>query len=222
MVDTDLEIRNVTDTLESIPGWDRLTDLEKSKIHQGTRGLFNAVRGVRSMELEWGKYLDYAESTLKPKGLWIRYLRHIQLRPKTADRWMKRYHQLKTIPGHIQDFARMRGISEISPTILKVLPPPRSKDPEVIEEYLEKVQKRHRAERKTVKRPPANLQKEIVFYAGARAPLLPESWSAKDRTAWWVETAGMMFAKVGVHGSQNVQPVKPPEPGKPGRKRERK
>jgi hypothetical protein len=174
------------------------------------------------MELDWGKFLDYAEATLKPKGLWIRYLRHIHLRPKQADRWMKRYHQLKTIPAHIQDFARMRGVSEISPTIMKVLPPPRSKDPEVIDGYFDQVQKLHRSERKTVKRPAANLQKEIVFYAGARASLLPERWSDKDRTAFWVETAGMMFAKVGIHGTQTVQPVRPPEPGKPGRKRERK
>lgn len=199
-------------------GVGELEPREKQILEREAKALRSDMVTFAQSKLAIGEHLLKIHEILEPKRVFGRFLDNLRsgLSKKTAYRYIEGFQNAGQILSEpILREAMARGMNMLGTgdkplgrytLAVKRLPPPRSTNPKVIDQYLENVQEKTREiYSNELERDEDELVKEVFRFFDARFQRLPNHHKTRRR---FVETlGGMMVARLGVSSPQTFEPV---------------
>lgn len=215
------------EALKLLPGWGALTKKDQALVEEETEALSEELLNFGRSKLAIGERLAKLQSVLEPRRMFRKFLSSYNFRRSTAYNHIAGFNHAKALlPPSVLERAMARnmnilGHKEAEPLgmythTIKRLPPPNSKDPKVIDAWLDSVEKgrqkeRHRRARTVVEAQydTETLMKEAYRYVNIRLEKIPNRGRA--RRAWLESLAGMLLTRVGVQSAVPIAPEAVPD-----------
>lgn len=203
--------------LASIRGWDKLKTAEQDIVRRETKELQQTIQDAGRLRLAIGEHLSRVRDVLgakNHKGMWEKWLKTLPfgLSRSSANRYIQNYEVARTIlPKPYMELALTRETGFLDRNMVAVNPPPKTRKKEEMIEYLDSLQKPHRAS--DLADDPEVMKREVYQYWKLRFDRLPSHH--KTRAAWNRSLWGMMATTMGVSGEFGVTPTAVPDDFKP-------
>lgn len=215
------------EALKLLPGWGALTKKDQTLVEEETEALSAELLNFGRSKLAIGERLAKLQAVLEPQRMFRKFLGAYNFRRSTAYNHIAGFNNAKALlPAPVLERAMERnmnilGHKEAEPLgmythTIKRLPPPNSKDPKVIDTYLDSVEKgrqkeRHRRARTIteVEHDPGTMMKEAYRYVNIRVQKIPNRGRA--RRSWLESLAGMLLTQVGIQSAVSIAPEAVPE-----------
>lgn len=210
---------NLTFDPETLQGWDKLNDDEKTVVKTETTELSEAVIQMGRSRLGIGQHLLMLREILEPKRMFVAYIKNFRFSRATAYRYIDQYKGVsEKLPTPIMDIAIAKGYQNISSKAVAEILPPKTENEDKIIEYLDAVEKMKKPVPQEKSYNPDSLMKECFNFVHLRFQRLPKS--GRTRSAWMRMFTGMLLTELGVSSDQSISPVAIPteyrtQPGRP-------
>lgn len=204
--------------LPALDGWDSLEKEEQDVVTAETSALDKALRDEGNARIAVGEHLYNIREVLEPKRVWNKFLLSItRFSRATAYRYISVYTAAKNLlPEPVMQAAMLRGMNRIDLDAVRELPPPRSSNVTVINEYLNELSNRPSAPREETYDPNL-LKRECLNFVKLRYDRIPAV--GRSRSAWLTSLIGMMLTQHGITQPTTITPVPIPESFKVARGR---
>jgi hypothetical protein len=211
--------------LQTLPGWDSIPRKDQIYIERETKGLGEALTDYGRSRLSIGEHLTNIKDKL-PKGMFTKYLGAYHFKRSTAYKAIASYkNAVQWLPEPVLKAAMARnmpllGESDEKPlgaytNAIKRIPPPKSEDPVVIDQYLDSIEEsRKRGDARSSKMAEVDEDAEVLLqhayrFVSSRLKKIPNR--GKSRRQWVDKLVGMILTELGVSGQQSFHPEGIPE-----------
>lgn len=211
--------------LQTLPGWENIPRKDQIYIEKETKGLGEALENYGKSRLAVGERLTNIQEKL-PAGTFSRYLKAYHFKRSTAYNTIASYKnavQWLPEPVLLRAMARnmpLLGASADQPLgihtkAVKRLPPTQSKDPVVIDQWLDTIEE---LTKKTDARSPKMVEVDedtdvLLLQAyrlvSSRLKKIPNR--GKSRRVWLDKLVGMLLTEMGTSGHQTFEAEGIPE-----------
>lgn len=208
---------------DDLKGWDKLKAPEQLVVRRKTQDLIEHIHAAGRNRLEIGKDLAELRDILEPRKMFEKYLSMeglsiYNISRATAYRFIENHEVARTItpaPTAQARIALMRVGSKLTRALVATNPPPKTRDPKKIIEYIDALVEPKRKSAEELSDPDLITQELIMRYYTLFDRLPPHH---KTRSSFFFRAAGMMATISGIASEVVVKPLHVPKDYKPGPK----
>lgn len=220
-----------TSLLMTLPGWDNLSRKDQIFIEKETRALGDSLADYGRSRLSIGERLSNVQSRMG-RGMFAKYLKAYHFKRSTAYATIKAFNNaVQNLPEAVLKIAMARnmpilGESDEAPLgsyskAARRLPPPDSKDPIVINQYLDSLESAKtkddgRSKRmKEIDADPEETAKKCYRAIVSFIRRLPSTGDnrkdKRDQISFAENVFGMVFADLGMSSAKLIEPQAAPQ-----------
>lgn len=196
--------------LDDLRGWSKLEKNNQRIVREATAAVIEARRQEEESKLEIGKNLMEVRDILKPKNMWIAYLKEsFEMSQASAYRYIEEYVAARRkLPKPVLEIVMRRAYRPAQIKRIEDNPPPKTHDPIKIGRYLDRLERTPMevVEPEIVYNPDTILR-ECVNFISNRFERLPRNMRTKIARV----LIGMMMTKFGFGAVQSFEPEAIPE-----------
>lgn len=208
---------------EGLRGFEKLKAPEQNLLRRKTQDLIQHIQAAGMNRLEIGRDLAEIRDVLEPRNMFERYLKIeglsiYKISRASAYRFIENFEVARTItptPTAQARIALMRVGSKLTRALVSSNPPPRTKDPEKLIEYIEELAAGNRRSKEELGDPDL-VARELIMRYCTLFDRLPSHH--KTRASFFHRVAGMMATISGIASEVSVRPIAVPDDYRPGPK----
>lgn len=215
------------DTIRAMSGWKDIDRAEQAELMEEIRGLEGELIAGANSRLAVGKHLAAIQEKLSPRKMFTNFLRAYNFKKSTAHKAVTSYKNASAwLPEAVLTAAAARNMNMLGESpeapvgvysnCVRRLPPPDSKDPKKINEWLDSVELARRREIARTRKRIDEVEidedvalKECFQFVNRRLSKMPSR--SKARTLFLERLAGMLLRQTGVSVARTIEPQAPPE-----------
>lgn len=187
-------------------GWDQFSKEEQQAINQKSEEILQNLTTEGRTKAAIGRDLLELRKIMLPKRMFVKWLQFkFHMSKATGYRYIEEYEKGKTLlPEPILEKALARNV-KLREDVIKRMPPPKTADPEVINDYLDKVVAAPYPQASPRPTDPEVLKKEILNVFGLRYDRL--EMSEDEKHEWTSDLIGMMLTRAGITRKTSFAPL---------------
>lgn len=196
-------------SLDTLDGFSKLPQEKQQTVIQAHGKIFESLHIESESRIETGKNLKIVRDELEPLKLWKPYYTKLRISRSTVYNYIGMYEAAsKKMPLNILEAAVRMGVSSINFKTVKSSSPPKTDDPEVIDQYVKKIEKRYT--RKSVKEIDAEWELKMLLHRVGTVFEGLEGY-ARVRQRWIERFMGMCMTRFGLSGDRSFSATAIPE-----------